>query len=190
MRPVQNSVAHSTPCPPSRAGRGTRCTASETRISPARLEQAGLHEIKPASYRDTPAALGFALAVIAKGVTKRGRRDLLLWCLTQDAAREWGHPYGPGLMALGLDPARLLIVEARTMRDAAWALEEGLKSLTLIAALGQAEIMAELAARRLGLAAQASCTPCLLLSGHRQAEASWDAHQLARRGVWKCPCLL
>jgi protein ImuA len=71
-------------------------------------------------------------------------------------------------MALGLDPARLLIVEARTMLDAAWALEEGLKSLTLAGALGQAEIMAELAARRLGLAAQASGTPCLLISGHRQ----------------------
>ena len=51
------------------------------------------------------------------------------------------------------------------MHDAAWALEEGLKSLTLVAALGQAEIMAELAARRLGLAAQASRTPCLLISG-------------------------
>jgi protein ImuA len=133
-----------------------------------RLIQAGLHEIKPASYRDTPAALAFALAVIARGVSGPGRRELLLWCLTQEAAREWGHPYGPGLMALGLDPARLLIVEARTMLDAAWALEEGLKSLTLAGALGQAEIMAELAARRLGLAAQASGTPCLLISGHRQ----------------------
>jgi protein ImuA len=133
-----------------------------------RLTQAGLHEIKPASYRDTPAALAFALAVIAKAETGRGGRELLLWCLTEGAAREWGHPYGPGLISLGLDPARLLFVEARTMLDAAWALEEGLKSLTLIGALGQAEIMAELAARRLGLAAQASCTPCLLVSGHRQ----------------------
>jgi protein ImuA len=132
-----------------------------------RLNEAGLHEIKPASYRDTPAALAFALAVIAR-VSGQVRRELLLWCLTESAAREWGHPYGPGLMALGLDPARLLIVEARTMLDAAWALEEGLKSLTLAGALGQAEIMAELAARRLGLAAQASGTPCLLVSGHRQ----------------------
>ena len=133
-----------------------------------KLNEAGLHEIKPASYRDAPATLGFALAVIAHSAVTGGCRDLLLWCLTQDAAREWGRPYGPGLIALGLDPARLLIVEARTMQDAAWALEEGLKSLTFAGALGQAETMAELAARRLGLAAQASDTPCLLISGHRQ----------------------
>jgi protein ImuA len=132
------------------------------------LAEAGLHEIKPASYRDTPAALSFALAAMAQGKAASIRREILLWCLTKEAASEWGHPYGPGLMALGLDPGRFLIVEARTMHDAAWALEEGLKSLTLIAALGQLETMAELAARRLGLAAQASGTPCLLVLGHRQ----------------------
>jgi protein ImuA len=148
------------------------------------LTQAGLHEIRSASYRDTPAALGFALAAITKILTERGRRNLLLWCLTQEAAREWGHPYGPSLIALGLDPARLLLVEARTMHDAAWALEEGLKSFTLVAALGQAESVAELAARRLGLAAQASATPCLLISGHRHQRlpgtlTSW---RIAARG--------
>ena len=134
-----------------------------------RLWQAGLHEIKPASYHDVPAALAFALAALAQGDGKPGHGDLVLWCLTQRVAREWGRPYGPGLIAQGLDPACFLIVETRTAQDAAWALEEGLKSRTLIAALGQAEIREELASRRLGLAAQASRTPCLLLSGHTQA---------------------
>jgi protein ImuA len=156
----------------------------ERKFPLTKLTQAGLHEIRSASYRDTPAALGFALAAITKILTERGRRNLLLWCLTQEAAREWGHPYGPGLIALGLDPARLLLVEARTMHDAAWALEEALKSFTLVAALGQAESVAELAARRLGLAAQASATPCLLISGHRHQRlpgtlTSW---RIAARG--------
>jgi protein ImuA len=92
-----------------------------------------------------------------------------LWCLTKDAAREWGRPYGPGLCALGLDPSRFLIVEARTTQDAAWALEEGLKSRALIAALAQIEIKAPLVTRRLGLAAPAASTPCLLLSSHQQS---------------------
>lgn len=167
--PVRHSGAtrRGEPALPHKGGRALCATPAETKSPLHRLTQAGLHEIKPASYRDTPAALAFALAVIAR-VSGRARRELLLWCLTESAAREWGHPYGHGLMALGLDPARLLIVEARTMLDAAWALEEGLKSLTLAGALGQSEIMAELAARRLGLAAQASGTPCLLLSGHCQ----------------------
>jgi len=134
----------------------------------SRLTQAGLHEIKPASYRDVPAALSFALAVLGQSLAKRAHRPApLLWCLTANAAREWGRPYGAGLLALGLDPALLLIVEARTSSDAAWALEEGLKSGAAAACLGQIEIEAPLFARRLGLAAKATRTPCLLLSGHR-----------------------
>ncbi len=129
------------------------------------LQQGGLHELKPERYRDTPAALGFALSVIA-AAAKTNCRGLVLWCLTRTQAREWGRPYGPGLLRAGLDPARLLIVEARTADDAAWALEEGLKSGALAACLAQVSIKTPLAARRLGLAAQASRTPCLLLSGH------------------------
>jgi protein ImuA len=132
------------------------------------LAVAALHEIEPGSYRDMPAALSFALAVLGQSLAKqRHRPALLLWCLTAHAAREWGRPYGAGLLALGLDPALLLIVEARTSSDAAWALEEGLKSGAATACLGQIEIEAPLFARRLGLAAKATRTPCLLLSGHR-----------------------
>jgi protein ImuA len=134
------------------------------------LQRGGLHEIKPDAYRDHPAALGFALAAIAKAASERApHQDLVLWCLTGQAAREWGRPYGPGLAASGLDPALFLIVEARNTDSAAWALEEGLKSGALIAALAAIELKTELAARRLGLAAQASRTPCLLLSGHGRA---------------------
>lgn len=132
-----------------------------------KLDRGGLHEIKPATYRDAPAALSFALAVIGERLARREKAQaLILWCLTANAAREWGRPYGPGLLALGLDPALFLIVEANTAQDAAWALEEGLKSGALAAALGQVEIKVPLFARRLGLAAKAARTPCLLLSGH------------------------
>jgi len=136
----------------------------------SQLKRGGLHEIRPEAYRDGPAALSFALAAIATEATKQvERRHLVLWCLTQDAGREWGRPYGPGLLAFGLDPALVLIVEARNAETAAWALEEGLKSRMLIVALAEIEIRTPLMARRLSLAAQASRTPCLLLSGHRQS---------------------
>ncbi|MGZ5917857.1 MAG: ImuA protein [Methyloceanibacter sp.] len=134
------------------------------------LRQSGLHELKAATYRDGPAALAFALAAIGAGLARSEQTPgLVLWCLTAEAAREWGRPYGPGLMGLGLDPALFLLVEARNAADAAWALEEGLKSRALTAALAQIEVRAPLIARRLGLAAKASRTPCLLLSGHRGA---------------------
>jgi protein ImuA len=136
----------------------------------SRLQQGGLHEIKPQSYRDTPAALGFALTVIAREAARS--QGAVLWCLTRTQAQEWGRPYGPGLLRAGLDPSRLLIVETRKAEDAAWALEEGLRSGALIAGLAQIDIKTPLAARRLGLAAQASRTPCLLLSGHGGADFS------------------
>lgn len=133
-----------------------------------RLELTGLHEIKPVACRDEPAALAFALACLSDRLAKRdGGSSPLLWCSTERTAREWGSPYGPGLLGFGLDPALFVIVQARNGLDAAWALEEGLKSRAFIAALGQIEVKAPLIARRLGLAAQTSRTPCLLLSGHR-----------------------
>jgi protein ImuA len=133
-----------------------------------RLAAAGLHEIGSSTYRDEPAALAFALACLGAQVARREvDPSPLLWCLTERRAREWGAPYGPGLLAFGLDPALFLIVQTRTAVDAAWALEEGLKAQAFAAALGQIEVKAPLFARRLGLAAQASRTPCLLLSGHR-----------------------
>ena len=149
-----------TPTPALPLPGGGRCPWSK-------LAAAGLHEIKPAAYRDAPAALAFALAFIGDRLTRRESASPLLWCLTERAAREWGAPYGPGLIAFGLDPALVLIVQARNAMDAAWALEEGLKAGAFIAALGQIEVKAPLIARRLGLAAQASRTPCLLLSGHQ-----------------------
>jgi protein ImuA len=132
-----------------------------------KLAANGLHEIKPAAYRDAPSALAFTLAFIGDRLTRREGASPLLWCLTERAAREWGAPYGPGLIAFGLDPALVLIVQARNAMDAAWALEEGLKAGAFIAALGQIEVKAPIIARRLGLAAQTSHTPCLLLSGHQ-----------------------
>jgi len=135
----------------------------------SKLTRGGLHEIKPDAYGDEPAALAFALAVIAQQASQVEHRNLVLWCLTKTAAREWGRPYGPGLIASGLNPALALIVMARNEDDAAWALEEGLKSRALIAALAGIEIKTPLMARRLSLAAQASRTPCLLISNHRHA---------------------
>lgn len=132
------------------------------------LHQAGLHEIKPHAYRDTPAGLGLALSVIAD--IQRQGPGAVLWCMTQRQAQEWGRPYGPGLLKAGLDPARVLFVEMRNADETAWALEEGLKSAALIAALGQTEIKTPLVARRLGLAARAAGTPCFLLTGHGEAK--------------------
>jgi protein ImuA len=153
---------------PSKGGGGVRGEVTNTASPPLhKLAASGLHEIKASAYRDEPAALAFVLAFIGDRLVKRDGASPLLWCLTESAAREWGAPYGPGLISFGLDPALILIVQAGSALDAAWALEEGLKARAFTAALGQIEVKAPIIARRLGLAAQASRTPCLLLSGHQ-----------------------
>ncbi|MDJ0514593.1 MAG: hypothetical protein QNJ62_14215 [Methyloceanibacter sp.] len=127
-----------------------------------------MHEIKPHAYCDTPAGLGLVLSVIAE--IQRQGPGAVLWCMTRQHAQEWGRPYGPGLFKAGLDPARVLVVETRNTDEAAWALEEGLKSGALVAALAQTEIKTPLVARRLGLASRAAGTPCFLLTGHGEAK--------------------
>ena len=160
--PSLSVPANANPSPLPGEGSGPRA-----QIPWSKLAANGLHEIKPAAYRDAPSALAFALAFIGDRLTRRESASPLLWCLTERAAREWGAPYGSGLIAFGLDPALVLIVQARNATDAAWALEEGLKAGAFIAVLGQIEVKAPIMARRLGLAAQVSRTPCLLLSGHQ-----------------------
>ena len=102
------------------------------------LSLAGVHEVQAISYRDSWAALGFALALLARRMASlpAGDESLGLWIFTQRMGREFGRPYGPGLAALGLDPGKLLMVETGCDGDAAWALEEGLKARALAILLG------------------------------------------------------
>jgi protein ImuA len=168
LSPALSEPANSNPSP-SGLALGLSPSRGRESFPLAKLEAAGLHEIKAQTYADQPAAVAFALAFLGTRFARNGgKASPLLWCLTANAAREWGRPYGPGLLALGVDPSLLLIVEGRTALDAAWALEEGLKARAFIAALAQIEVKSEFMARRLGLAAQASRTPCLLLTEHRR----------------------
>ena len=129
----------------------------------AGLKPSGLHEIKPAHYRDTPVARAFALALMVRYLAS-GTRAPFLYCLTESSAREFGFFYGPGLLSLGLDPALLILVRAAKTQDLFWAMEEGLKAGTLSAVLADVDTIPFTAARRLALAAESRATPCLILS--------------------------
>ncbi|MEM7399084.1 MAG: hypothetical protein AAF354_09100 [Pseudomonadota bacterium] len=166
--PVSLSIPPAPGAAPSRTACSSPPPSSALHGPLSTLQQAGTHEIKPHAYRDTPAGLGLVLSVIAE--IQRQGSGAVLWCMTRQHAQEWGRPYGPGLFKAGLDPARVLVVEARNTDEAAWALEEGLKSGALVAALAQTEIKTPLIARRLGLASRAAGTPCFLLTGHGEAK--------------------
>ncbi len=151
-------------------------------LAPVGLDIGATYEIKPAHAGAAPcaasrraAATAFALRLAVRLMRNRrtattaGRRSLLLWCLTEAAAQEFGRPYGHGAGDLGLDPASLALVAAAKPLDALWAAEEALKSRTADLVLLQADDIALTPARRLSLAARATETPCLLVTAPETA---------------------
>ncbi|MBY0257313.1 MAG: ImuA protein [Methylobacterium sp.] len=120
----------------------------DSRLAQGGLALGQLHEIAPAQAGDEPAALGFALALVARHLARvRGEALLVVG---------QGHPlpYGHGLAGLGLDPARLLLFEVASDSDAYRALEESLRSRGLAAVAGLVDAALPLAqSRRLHLAA-------------------------------------
>ena len=93
---------------------------------PGALAPGGLSEIVPARPRDAAAAAGFT-SVLALCATAP-RAASAVWIAEDMAAREIGLPYAKGLEALGLDPARLIVVRTRAPRETLWTMEEALKS--------------------------------------------------------------
>ncbi len=129
------------------------------------LAPGGLHEVKPASAADAPAAQTLGLALMARRLRAAPpRARLLLWAATWRDIGEAGRPYGPGLAALGLNPAHVILIEARRDSEVLWAIEEGLRAGALAGVVGSVAKLGLTAARRLALAAATHETPCLLLT--------------------------
>jgi protein ImuA len=128
------------------------------------LALGAVHEILGAGgdEEDGAAAAGFAVGILARlGVAP------VLWCLRRPDL------YGPGLLAHGLDPARLVLVEASRDDAILWAVEEGLRAgLTsgLAAVVGEIGRLPMVAGRRLQLAAERSGVTALILRRWRSAQ--------------------
>lgn len=75
--------------------------------------------------------------------------------------------YGSGLLALGLDPARLLLVESRQDAESLWALEEAARSGAVSLVIGEIDFLDLTASRRLQLAAEEKTCTILLLRRSR-----------------------
>jgi protein ImuA len=137
------------------------------------LAEDGLHEIAPAKPQDGAAAMGFALALAARFLSRRPASALLIG--EGFAAEESGALYGPGLVAHGLPLSRLVFVNAPDAALAFWAMEEALKCGAPAAVVGEIWNLkgySLAASRRLLLAARKGRTPALLIlaSAYGQAE--------------------
>ena len=108
---------------------------------------------------DGAAACGFIAGLLA-----RLRMGPVLWCVKRPDL------YGPGLLAHGLDPARLVIVTAPRDEDILWAIEEGLRAPGLVAVIGEIGRLPLVVGRRLQLAAERSGITAFLLRRWRNGE--------------------
>src|SRR5204862_1197968 len=95
----------------------------------------------------------------------------VLWCLKRPDL------YGPGLLAHGLDPGRLVIVCAKRDDELLWAIEEGLRTPGLAAVVGEIGRLPMVAGRRLQLAAERSGVTAFLLRRWRNGEQAATGRQ-------------
>ena len=99
----------------------------------------------------------FALAARWLGLAQRqGSGTWVLWCGRAERL------YGPGLVQLGLDPARLVTVRAARAEDALWVMEEALRCRDLAGAVAEIDGLSLAQSRRLQLATEAGGIGLLL----------------------------
>jgi len=132
----------------------------------AHLPQGGLtcgalHEATPEAPSDLPAAFGFIVAIAATMLARMPPDAPVLFVTAPGALI--GRPYGHGLNRFGLDPGRVILVEAADDRQALWAMEEALRSAAPAAVAGAVGKLDFRASQRLHFAALESARPLLLL---------------------------
>jgi protein ImuA len=140
-----------------------------------------VHEIATETEADLPAAFGFLISLLAR--TPSGA-PLLLVLSSRKLAR-CGAPHGNGLTSLGLDPARLTLVETANEAEALWATEEAMRSrgpAAVASALGGKLDLK--ASQRLSHAARDANVPLLLL---RPGEAAGIATAATRWRIGTAP---
>src|SRR5260221_5681187 len=121
------------------------------------LVYGALHEVAPEADQDTPAAFGFAAAILG-----RIPPGPILLVLSPRKFTRCRQPHGHGLGAFGPDPARLILVEAGDEKQALWAMEEALRSAAPAAVARAITTLDFRTSQRLHLAARDSRRPLLL----------------------------
>lgn len=196
-RPVEPSVPP--PAPAARARRRPPALLGAPGLDAALgggLARAAIHEVMARDAGDLGAAHGFALALAARLAARPasgprgesgGRTGRVLVVQDEEAVREDGDLYGPGLALHGLDPARLVLVRAETTREALWATEQALRCPALAAVIAEISRVAGIydltASRRLTLAAREGATTGLVVRAGFGAHGTVLASAAATRWI-------
>ena len=149
----------------------------------------GLHEATPAGGVASAPALGFALMLMARTLAGgRNRRGLIVQ--SAGAEREGGGLYGPGLAALGLDPARLVLVRVARSAEALQVMDEALRSgaaAAVIAEIERSDQISLAVTQRLNFWAQGNDSMGFLValqpSGNSAAMTRWQVAAAPSEGA-------
>lgn len=137
------------------------------------LPQGGLHEVAfPPMPGGDAAATGFAAVLLSRLAGNEGRA--VVWCRRPARGFRPGL-YGAGLARFGLDPAHLVLAQARDSQAVLWSMEECLRSRAVAAVLGEPDRADLKARRRLQLAAEDNGVAALLLLDAKTAESPGPA---------------
>ncbi|MEO1280370.1 MAG: hypothetical protein AAFV69_01410 [Pseudomonadota bacterium] len=137
----------------------------------AGMSAGAVHEVSGAAYGDTVAASSYVLSLLWQ-LARLAPSGPILWCQTTKSQQEFGSVYGAGLKAFGFHASQFIFAETPHKHDVLWALEEGARSRSLLAVVGEVDAISFTQTRRLSLAAAKSGTPVLLLRAHNDLSAS------------------
>lgn len=154
--------------------------AMDTHLPEGGLAQGALHEVAGGGMDSAHAA---AAALFVAGIAARlpGR---VLWCLARTDL------FAPALAQAGLDPDRVIFVEALDDRAVLACAEEGLRHGGLAAVVAEVRRLSMTASRRLQLAAETSGAMGLALRRwYRPAEAAEFGQPTASRTRWRVSAL-
>jgi len=142
--------------------------ALDSHLPQGGLACGALHEVVPETANVLSAAFGFVAAVLAR--LPRGRPLVLV--MPAYGQRPHGRLCGHGLNSIGLDPARITLVETAHRKETLWAVTEALHSDVPQAVAGMIDRFDLKTSQKLHLAASDAGLPLLLIRPAQTLEAS------------------
>lgn len=136
------------------------------------LRREALHEVYAAEAGDSAAASGFAAGLAQRLCTGRS----ILWIRQEFSALEHGEINGSGLLELGIDPSKLIVLRVDHAKDALKAAGDALSCTGLGAVVieiyGEHKVLDLTATRRLMFATERDGVSAVLLRLGAEADAS------------------
>jgi protein ImuA len=147
--------------------------ALDSHLPDGGLACGALHEVVPETEGAIAAAFGFIAAILGHLFSSppQGGREFL-FVMPAYGRRPHGRLHGHGLRALGLDPARLILVETAQRKETLWAIEEAVRSAAPAAVAGLIDKLDLKTSQRLHLAATDAGLPLFLLRPTPTLESS------------------